>query len=69
MPISTYDEVDACSQRDPEGFWAAAADVIMWFRRWDRVFDDSPTKPLPGYDVRVVDEGGREVAAYPQGKT
>jgi propionyl-CoA synthetase len=41
MPISTYDEIYARSQRDPEGFWAAAAEDILWFRRWDRVFDDS----------------------------
>jgi propionyl-CoA synthetase len=27
--------------RDPEGFWAEAAESIHWYRRWDRVFDDS----------------------------
>jgi propionyl-CoA synthetase len=38
---SVYEEVYARSQRDPEGFWAAAADDIYWERRWDRVFDGS----------------------------
>jgi propionyl-CoA synthetase len=38
---SVYDEVYARSRRDPEGFWAAAAEDLHWDRRWDRVFDDS----------------------------
>ncbi len=28
------------SLADPDGFWAAAAEVIDWERRWDRVLDD-----------------------------
>jgi acetyl-CoA synthetase len=28
--------------RDPEGFWERAADVLPWFRRWDRVFEWNP---------------------------
>jgi propionyl-CoA synthetase len=38
---SQYDEVYARSMRDPQGFWAAAAEDIHWDKRWDRVFDDS----------------------------
>ncbi len=38
---SAYDEVYARSMRDPEGFWAAAAEDVYWDRRWDRVFDDA----------------------------
>jgi propionyl-CoA synthetase len=34
-----YDEVYARSLRDPEGFWAEAAESVHWFRRWDRVLD------------------------------
>src|SRR6266566_3095021 len=41
MAKSVYDETYARSMRDPEGFWAAAAEDIHWVRRWDRVFDDS----------------------------
>src|SRR3546814_6500072 len=34
-----YDEVYARWRRDPEGFWAEAAEDVHWFRRWDRVLD------------------------------
>jgi acetyl-CoA synthetase len=27
------------ARRDPEGFWAAAARELPWFRQWDRVFE------------------------------
>src|SRR5690242_3946886 len=27
--------------RDPEGFWAEAAEAIHWYRRWDQVLDAS----------------------------
>jgi propionyl-CoA synthetase len=38
---SVYDEQYARATRDPEGFWAAAAEDLYWDKRWDRVFDDS----------------------------
>jgi propionyl-CoA synthetase len=38
---SVYEEVYARSLRDPDGFWAQAAEDIHWERRWDRVFDGS----------------------------
>jgi propionyl-CoA synthetase len=38
---SRYDEAYARSLRDPEGFWAAAAEDLFWDKRWDRVFDGS----------------------------
>jgi propionyl-CoA synthetase len=38
---SQYEEAYARSMRDPEGFWAAAAEDLYWERRWDRVFDGS----------------------------
>src|SRR5439155_934577 len=41
MAKSVYDEVYVCSMKDPEGFWARAAEDIHWEKRWDRVFDDS----------------------------
>src|SRR5207245_10480412 len=41
MAKSVYDENYTRSMRDPDGFWAAAAEDIHWDRRWDRVFDDS----------------------------
>ena len=36
---SRYHEVYDSWKRDPEAFWAAAADEIDWFKRWDKVFD------------------------------
>ena len=39
--MSIYDTVYADSLREPERFWAAAADHIHWDRKWDRVRDDS----------------------------
>lgn len=36
---SRYHEVYESWKRDPEAFWAAAAEEIDWFRRWDKVFD------------------------------
>ena len=41
MAKSVYDATYARSMRDPDGFWAMAAEDIHWDRRWDRVFDDS----------------------------
>ena len=33
------------SLRDPDSFWGEAAEAIHWFKRWDRVFDDT-NKPF-----------------------
>src|SRR5881396_884348 len=41
MAKSVYDEPYTRSMKDPEGFWARAAEAIHWEKRWDRVFDDS----------------------------
>jgi propionyl-CoA synthetase len=37
----SYDEIYARSLRDPEGFWAEAAEALVWDQRWDRVLDDA----------------------------
>src|SRR5262245_43165236 len=37
LTMSRYHDVYAAWQRDPEGFWAAAASAIDWFRPWDAV--------------------------------
>ncbi len=36
---SRYHEVYAEWKRDPEAFWAEAANAIDWFTPWDKVFD------------------------------
>ncbi len=38
---SQYDAVYGDWQRDPEGFWARAAEEIRWDKRWDKVLDAS----------------------------
>ena len=37
----TYDETYERSIGDPEGFWGEAAESVHWYKRWDRVLDDS----------------------------
>ena len=39
-PVS-HDEAYAAWQRDPDSWWAAAAQGITWTKPWDRVFDSS----------------------------
>src|SRR5215510_4988824 len=35
------DHIHERSLTDPDGFWAEAAETIDWYRKWDRVRDDS----------------------------
>ncbi len=39
--MASYQSVYDRSMQDPEGFWAEAAESVVWDRRWDRVLDDS----------------------------
>jgi propionyl-CoA synthetase len=36
-----YEAAYEAWRRDPESFWAHAAESIHWYRRWDQVLDDS----------------------------
>ena len=36
---SIYEPTYRRAMTDPEGFWAAAAEDLVWHRRWDRVLD------------------------------
>jgi propionyl-CoA synthetase len=38
-----YEQAYAQSLSDPEGFWGRAAEECFWYKKWDRVLDD--TKP------------------------
>ena len=38
---STFESVYQFSLQDPEAFWAAAADEVHWYKKWERVLDDS----------------------------
>lgn len=37
----SYEATYAEWQRDPEAFWANAADEVHWYRKWERVLDTS----------------------------
>jgi len=43
--MGRYDEVFNGSIQDPEGFWGEAAEGITWYKKWDKVLDDS-NKPF-----------------------
>ncbi|MGY8958111.1 MAG: AMP-binding protein, partial [Alphaproteobacteria bacterium] len=36
-----FDTVYQRSMDDPDGFWAEAAEDISWYKKWDKVLDDS----------------------------
>ena len=40
-----YDEAYRQSIEDPEGFWGKAAEDVHWYKKWDKVLDDS-NKPF-----------------------
>jgi propionyl-CoA synthetase len=40
-----YEEAFSRSISDPEGFWGEAAEAIHWYKKWDKVLDDS-NKPF-----------------------
>ena len=42
---SGYNEAYTRSISDPSGFWADAAEEIHWYKKWDKVLDDS-NKPF-----------------------
>src|SRR5262245_6686442 len=39
--MSDYERIYAESLNDPGEFWARAAEAVHWYRRWDKVLDDS----------------------------
>jgi len=39
--MGRYEEIFQRSVTDPEAFWGEAAENISWYKKWDRVLDDS----------------------------
>lgn len=39
--VAPYDELHEEAIKNPAEFWAEQADKIVWFKRWNRVLDDS----------------------------
>jgi propionyl-CoA synthetase len=53
---SPYHDAHRRSLEDPEGFWGEAAEDIHWYRKWDRVLDDSAApfyRWFPGGEVNT----------------
>jgi propionyl-CoA synthetase len=40
-----YEEAYAKSMNDPDAFWGEAAEDCHWYKKWDKVLDDS-NKPF-----------------------
>ena len=43
--VKEYDELYKRSIKDREGFWAEQAENLEWYKKWDKVLDDS-NKPF-----------------------
>lgn len=43
--LTNWEELARRAAEDLEGFWAAEAEELEWFRKWDRVLDDG-NKPF-----------------------
>jgi propionyl-CoA synthetase len=41
MSKQTYETVYSSWQREPEAFWAEAAQAVSWYKTWDKVLDSS----------------------------
>jgi propionyl-CoA synthetase len=41
LPYKTYDELHKMSVEDPEGFWGGCAEHLFWYKKWDKVLDDT----------------------------
>ena len=39
--MGKYEDMFQRSINDPEGFWSEAAESISWYKKWDKVLDDS----------------------------
>ena len=39
--VKDWDELARRASQDPDGFWASEAGELEWYRRWDKVLDDS----------------------------
>ncbi|HYP54210.1 MAG TPA: acetate--CoA ligase, partial [Pyrinomonadaceae bacterium] len=55
--MDEYERLYAEAERDPEGYWARAAEELHWFKKWERVLEWSP--PHAKWFV-----GGRINASY-----
>jgi len=55
--VKDWGEVAGRAREDLEGFWAKEAEELEWYRRWDKVLDDSQKpfyKWFPGGQCNIV---------------
>ena len=38
--LKDWDEMAEKARKDPQAFWAAEAEELEWFKKWDKVLDD-----------------------------
>jgi propionyl-CoA synthetase len=58
MTTSLYEQVYRRSLTDPEGFWGAVAEDLVWHRRWNRVLDNDRqpfTRWFPGGQLNTCE--------------
>ena len=41
LPHTTYEALHKMSVEDPTGFWGGCAEHLHWYKKWDKVLDDS----------------------------
>src|SRR5216110_3467979 len=41
MGIGAWEDTFNRSLKDPAGFWGEAAEAVYWYKKWDKVLDDS----------------------------
>jgi propionyl-CoA synthetase len=41
LPFTNYEELHKMSVEDPDAFWSGAAEYLHWYKKWDKVLDDS----------------------------
>src|SRR5215813_76099 len=56
--IPDYEAVYKKAQQDPQAFWAEQAEQLVWYKKWDKVLDESNA---PFYKWFV---GGKTNIAY-----
>src|SRR5512147_907370 len=55
--IRDYDQLYQRSIEDREGFWAEQAESVEWYKKWDKVLDDSNPpfyKWFVGGQIKIV---------------
>ncbi len=55
--LKDWDALAEKARRDPQAFWAAEAEELEWFQKWDKVLDDSKKpfyKWFVGAKVNIV---------------